>query len=81
MSELRHGDKTDQQQKTFRNQKPDLSNRVVFDGKEKLSSITLKISKSAGVSVGAFYHYFKSKNDIFRNLPEADRYFEEHVAV
>lgn len=46
-------------------------------------SITIEeISKSAGVSVGAFYHYFKSKNDIFFEIyQEADRYFEEHVAM
>jgi AcrR family transcriptional regulator len=51
--------------------------------KKNYQSITIEeISKSAGVSVGAFYHYFKSKNDIFFEIyQEADRYFEEHVAV
>jgi len=51
--------------------------------KKNYQSITIEeISKSAGVSVGAFYHYFKSKNDIFFEIyQEADRYFEEHVAI
>jgi Transcriptional regulator len=34
--------------------------------KKNYQSITIEeISKSAGVSVGAFYHYFKSKNEFF----------------
>lgn len=51
--------------------------------KKNYQSITIEeISKSAGVSVGAFYHYFKSKNDIFFEIyQEADRYFEEYVAM
>jgi len=40
-----------------------------------------KISKEAGVSVGAFYHYFSSKNDILVELfKEADVFFVEKVA-
>ncbi len=51
--------------------------------KKNYQSITIEeISKSAGVSVGAFYHYFKSKNDIFFEIyQEADRYFEKYVAT
>ncbi|MDD2842430.1 MAG: TetR/AcrR family transcriptional regulator [Tolumonas sp.] len=51
--------------------------------KKNYQSITIEeISKSAGVSVGAFYHYFKSKNDIFFEIyQEADRYFEEYVSM
>lgn len=40
-----------------------------------------EISKKAGVSVGTFYHYFKSKEDIFYDLfKKADEYFESIVA-
>ena len=38
------------------------------------------ISKRAGVSVGAFYHYFNSKNDILAEIfYRADDYFSTHV--
>lgn len=38
------------------------------------------ISKRAGVSVGAFYHYFESKNDILADIfYRADDYFSTHV--
>lgn len=40
-----------------------------------------KISKEAGVSVGAFYHYFSSKNDLLSELfLRGDEYFSEKVA-
>ena len=39
------------------------------------------ISKKAGVSVGAFYHYFESKNDILAEIfYRADDYFSTQVA-
>ncbi len=38
------------------------------------------ISKKAGVSVGAFYHYFKSKNDILAEIfRKADDYYSTQV--
>ena len=38
------------------------------------------ISRKAGVSVGAFYHYFKSKNDILAEIfRKADDYFSTEV--
>jgi AcrR family transcriptional regulator len=38
------------------------------------------ISKEAGVSVGAFYHYFTSKNDILAEIfRKADEYFSTQV--
>lgn len=45
-------------------------------------SVTIEdISRKAEVSVGSFYHYFKSKNDIFIEIfRRADEYFEETVA-
>jgi len=49
--------------------------------KKGFDNITIEdISKKAGVSVGAFYHYFKSKNDIlFETYHRADEYFQEKV--
>lgn len=49
--------------------------------KKGFSSITIEdISKKAGVSVGAFYHYFKSKDDILYEVyKRADIYFQEKV--
>jgi AcrR family transcriptional regulator len=39
------------------------------------------ISKKAGVSVGAFYHYFESKDDILAEIfRRADEYFTTEVA-
>jgi TetR/AcrR family fatty acid metabolism transcriptional regulator len=47
-------------------------------GFEKLTIVD--ISKKAGVSVGAFYHYFKSKNDILAEIfRKADEYFSTKV--
>jgi len=38
------------------------------------------INEHAGVSVGTFYHYYKSKEDVFFELyRNADEYFEEQV--
>lgn len=54
----------------------DLMDRKGFE------NITIaEISKKAGVSVGAFYHYFKSKNDILAEIfRKADEYFSTLVA-
>ena len=39
-----------------------------------------KIARKAGVSVGAFYHYYKSKNDILKEVFErGDEYFRQYV--
>jgi TetR/AcrR family fatty acid metabolism transcriptional regulator len=47
-------------------------------GFEKLTIVD--ISKKAGVSVGAFYHYFKSKNDILAEIfRKADEYYSTIV--
>ncbi len=50
--------------------------------KKGFSNTTIEeISRGAGVSVGTFYHYFKSKEDIFFDLyKKADEYFETTVA-
>ncbi len=40
-----------------------------------------EIQKRAGVSIGTFYHYFKSKQDIFFEIySKADEYYETEVA-
>jgi AcrR family transcriptional regulator len=49
--------------------------------REGFENITIAdISKKAGVSVGAFYHYFTSKNDILAEIfYEVDEYFSTQV--
>ncbi|MGD8455188.1 MAG: TetR/AcrR family transcriptional regulator [Anaerolineales bacterium] len=49
--------------------------------KEGFDNITIAdISEKAGVSVGAFYHYFDSKNDILAEIfHRADEYFSTQV--
>jgi len=49
--------------------------------KKGFSNVTVEeISEKAGVSVGTFYHYYKSKNDIFIEIfKQGDDYFKEHV--
>ena len=49
--------------------------------KEGFDNITIAdISEKAGVSVGAFYHYFDSKNDILAEIfHRADDYFSTQV--
>lgn len=44
--------------------------------------ITIKdISKKAGVSIGTFYHYYKSKDDILQEVyDKADDYFKDRLA-
>jgi TetR/AcrR family fatty acid metabolism transcriptional regulator len=48
---------------------------------EGFDNITITdISEKAGVSVGAFYHYFSSKNDILAEIfRQADEYFSTKV--
>lgn len=57
--------------------------KVAIDLMEKkgFDNITVEdISRKAGVSVGAFYHYFKSKKDIlFEIFHRFDKYFENEV--
>ncbi|WZL74563.1 TetR/AcrR family transcriptional regulator [Clostridiaceae bacterium 35-E11] len=50
--------------------------------KKGYDNITIEeICKKAGVSVGTFYHYFKSKYDIFIEIyTKADDYFYNNVA-
>ena len=49
--------------------------------REGFENITIAdISKKAGVSVGAFYHYFNSKHDILAEIfRKADEYFSTEV--
>ena len=49
--------------------------------KKGFDNITIQgINKHAGVSVGTFYHYYKSKEDVFFELyRKADEYFQNEV--
>lgn len=55
---------------------------IILMEKYGFNNITIEdICKKAGVSVGTYYHYFKSKNDIFFEIyKRSDDYFEQVVA-
>jgi TetR/AcrR family transcriptional regulator, fatty acid metabolism regulator protein len=59
-----------------------LDSAVALMEKSSFDNITIEdISQKAGVSVGAFYHYFKSKYDIFiEAFDRADSYYKNNVA-
>lgn len=69
---------TKRQQQAIASKKNIYSTAIRLMKDEGFENITIeKISKEAGVSVGAFYHYFPSKNDIVVELfKEADLYFK-----
>ena len=48
---------------------------------EGFENLTIeKIGRRAGVSVGTFYHYYKTKNDILEEVfQRGDEYFRKHV--
>ncbi|HEY9053642.1 MAG TPA: TetR/AcrR family transcriptional regulator [Rectinemataceae bacterium] len=50
--------------------------------KQGFANTTIEeIATKAGVSIGTFYHYFKSKEDVFFEIfKKADEYFESTVA-
>ncbi len=54
---------------------------IAFMEKKGYSGTTIEeICKKAGVSVGTFYNYYKSKDDIFYDIyKQADEYFEHTV--
>ena len=57
------------------------SSAIELMEQEGFENITIAdISEKAGVSVGAFYHYFSSKNDILAEIfHRADEYFSTQV--
>ena len=57
------------------------SSAIELMEQEGFENITIaEISEKAGVSVGAFYHYFSSKNDILAEIfHRADEYFSTQV--
>jgi AcrR family transcriptional regulator len=73
---------------TFRKLQAKKTKRRIFHSAISLiddhgyNNVTIEdISSKAGVSVGAFYHYYNSKSDILVELyAEIDHYYEETVA-
>lgn len=55
---------------------------IVLMEKKGFNNVTIKeISKASGVSVGAFYHYFNSKSDIYFEIyKKGDEYFQKVVS-
>jgi TetR/AcrR family fatty acid metabolism transcriptional regulator len=74
--------------KLTRKEQAEQTKRHIFESALKLlelrefDDITIRdIVKAAGVSVGSFYNYYKSKLDVYYETYQlADEYFEEKVA-
>lgn len=69
---------------TTRKDQADITRQKIYDtaialmNKKGYASTTIaEIMRTVGVSVGTFYHYFKSKEDIFLEIfTKADEYFK-----
>ena len=78
----------EKKKKTKRALQAEETKRKIFNSaielieKKGFENITIQdINEHAGVSVGTFYHYYKTKEDVFFELyRKADEYFEEQVA-
>ncbi|MFA6504887.1 MAG: TetR/AcrR family transcriptional regulator [Treponemataceae bacterium] len=73
---------------TARKMQADRTQKKIYDisislmEKKGFNGITIEeICQKAGVSIGTFYNYFKSKDDIFFDIyKRADEYFEKTVS-
>lgn len=78
----------EEKQPTLRQLQADATRKKIYDVAVKLmedkgfqKTTIEEIASKAGVSVGTFYHYFKSKEAVFFDLfKKADEYFEHTVA-
>lgn len=72
---------TSRQAQAIRTRNRILKTAIDMMSKKGFDNITIQgISKSAGVSVGSFYYYFNSKEDIlFDIFHKADDYFNENI--
>jgi AcrR family transcriptional regulator len=78
----------DKKEPTLRQLQADATRAKIYDVAVKLmedkgfqKTTIEEIASKAGVSVGTFYHYFKSKEAVFFDLfKKADEYFEHTVA-
>lgn len=76
-----HSRMTSRQAQAIKTKNKILKTAIDMMGKKGFDNITIKgISKSAGVSVGSFYYYFNSKEDILLDIfHKADDYFIDNV--
>jgi len=72
---------TSRQAQAIRTRNKILKTAIDMMSKKGFDNITVQgISKSAGVSVGSFYYYFNSKEDILTDIfHRADDYFSKNV--
>lgn len=72
---------TSRQAQAIRTRNKILKTAIDMMSKKGFDNITVQgISKSAGVSVGSFYYYFNSKEDILTDIfHRADDYFHKNV--
>ena len=78
---MRNRSTTKRQEQALETKERIYSAAIDLMDREGFENITIAdISKKAGVSVGAFYHYFTSKNDILAEIfHKADEYFSTQV--
>lgn len=73
---------TNRQKQAIKTRNKIYNTSITLMEKHGFDNITIEdICAKAGVSVGSFHHYFKSKNDIFFEIyKRGDEYFEEVVS-
>lgn len=77
----KHSRITSRQAQAIKTRNKILKTAIEMMQKKGFDNITIKgISKNAGVSVGSFYYYFSSKDDILLEIfHKADDYFTEKI--
>jgi AcrR family transcriptional regulator len=86
--QARGASKVDKNKPTSRQLQADRTRTLLYSiaislmEKQGFANTTIEeIATKAGVSIGTFYHYFKSKEDVFYEIfKKADEYFEATVA-
>lgn len=72
---------TNRQKQAIKTRNKIYNTAILLMEKNGFENVTVEdICSKAGVSVGSFYHYFKSKNDIYYEIyKRSDDYFEQIV--
>jgi hypothetical protein len=67
--------------KALETRKNILEHGIRLIGEKGIDKVSVEeITKAAGVSVGTFYHYYPSKNELLEGMPwKIDKYFEQEV--
>jgi AcrR family transcriptional regulator len=68
--------------KALETRKNILEHGIRLIGEKGIDKVSIEeIARAAGVSVGTFYYYYPSKNELLQGMPwRIDKYFEQEVA-